>query len=565
MAGKKTLPGQFRQKIQWWYWRHADEWPISALKRYIKALFILLLWTLTAIGLFRLLMFLLPDTLRIPLTGRETGEASKESVALLGSLLAALIGFALQQWKGQEEEERRHQEEENSAISLIEERLCDSRGDLSEIARHYLDFRKKGGVWQSNRVRARREEIWEKLAPPELRCAIAVMENLPEIKDFDWSEQVDALHWASNYLDEDWQSRAVNALLDLQWTEKAWRTILYMWPEVSLGKALFIPDQRTVQGLHFLKLKVNPFGSERAEADADLLKARVIPSWWEKLASLSDGLFFTAPGGGRTAAALLLAYDVLDKRTAFPVYCRITTAQLGLADLARWTAQAIARYIALSPLAFTKCSYDARRAIKRLLFGYMPANPLLYLQEAGLPLIGEGGKVLEEFRTPLADSSRPAFSQTDPLALLGEARPADFPRTLILADVQGVVDTENVVLSFYGLHKALEQVGVTLQVFLAASPATNLQRYGELLEWSEEDLRALLRNRLIFLSPDDSLDAWCDMRVWEEDSVEERLIKAAERNPRRLIQKGNALLQRIGETRRRLRPEDVDEVLGQNL
>ncbi|MFN3763710.1 MAG: hypothetical protein ACK4WK_11005, partial [Anaerolineae bacterium] len=113
------------RRIRWWYWHHADTWPLSALRRFGKALLVLALWALTAIGLFYLLILLLPDTFRISLTGGETGEVSKESVAILGSLLTALIGFGLQQWKGQEEEERRRQEEENRALSLIEEDFCD--------------------------------------------------------------------------------------------------------------------------------------------------------------------------------------------------------------------------------------------------------------------------------------------------------------------------------------------------------------------------------------------------------------------------------------------------------
>lgn len=588
MAGKKTLLGWFGwvkslvgrlrriksplrwlRRIQWWYWHHADDWPLSALRRYGKALFILLLWTLTATGFFYLLIFLLPDTLHAPPTGRGADGVSKESVALLGSLLTALIGFGLQQWKGQEEEERRRREEEDSALSLIGEEFCDLlHRDPSEAARRYLDLRRKGGVWQSNRVRARIEEIWEKGASPELRCAISVMEELPERGEFDRSKQVDALLWAYNHLDEDWKSRAANALIVLggtfpAWAEEAWRAMLGIWPEITLGRGrVSIPDRRIFRGLHHLGLNINPFGSEKAEADAHLLKARVVPLWWERLASLSPGLFFTAPGGGRTAAALLLAYDVLYKRTAFPVYCRVETAQLDLEGLAWWTAQAIARYIALSPPSFTKCPYSTKRAIKRLLSGYMPVDPLLYLQEAGMPSIGEGGKVLEEFRTYLAGSSGPSFVQTDLVALLGEARPADFPRTLILADVQGVVDTEDVILSFYALQEALAQARITLQVFLAASPTTNLQKYGESLEWSEEDLRALLQNRLRLLSSDDSLDAWSDIRVWEGPPVEMRLIAAAARNPRELIDKGNALLRRIGETGCRLIPQDLDEVLG---
>ncbi len=571
MAGGKNLLGRFRRvkfpsrwlrRIRWWYWYHADEWPLWALRQCGKASFILLLWILIAVGLFWLLRSLLPEI------GEGTEGVSKESIALLGSLLTVLIGFGLQQWKSQEDMERRRQEEENGALSQIDGFCGLLRRDLSEAARCYVDFRRKGGVWQSSKVRARREEAWEKEAPQELRCAVSVMEKLPEREGFDRSEQVNALLWAFGHLDEDWQSRAANALFDLggafsEWTEKALRAILGVWPEVTLGRGhISIPVPSILSGLHHLGLNVNPFGSERAEEDAYLLKTRATPSWWEQVNFPTPGLFFTAPGGGRTAAAILLAYDALFERTAFPVYCRIAMTRLRVDDLAAWTAKAIARYISLFPLSFTECPSSTKTAIKRLLSRYLSVDPLLYLQQAGLPSVGEGGKVVEEFRAYLAGPLSPLLSQPDLLTLLSQSHPADFPRVLILADVQGVLGDESALLYFYALSDLLAQVGVILQVFLAVSSFDDgLQGFGKSLEWSDSDLRDLLRRRLRLSSSDDTLDTWCDLRMWGVSSVEDRLISAAGHNPRRLICLGNALLRRIGERAQRLKPQDVDEVL----
>ncbi|MBC7226175.1 MAG: hypothetical protein H5T61_02960 [Thermoflexales bacterium] len=573
MAGRKSSPGWLHRigrwyqdwfrRIQRWYWHLADEWLFLALWRFFKALFILLLWVLGAIGLFYLMRYLLPDTLKIPLVGE-----GKESIAFLGSLLSALIGFGLQQWKGHEEEERRQREEETRAICGIEEEFPDLlRRDLSEGARRYVKFRQMGGIWRHGRIRARLEEVWERGSPPELRCAVALLEKFPEAKDFAPTEECASLLWVYNHLDEDWRSRVADKLLNLggslpEWTEKKWRAIVGIWSEVTLGKDLSAPDRWVIRGLRYLGLSVNLFGPERAEVDAHLLKARVHPSWWEKIALSSSEIFVTVPGGGRTAAALLLAYDVLDRQTAFPVYCRVAALPLSLDNLARWTAQAIARYVALSPSALTKCPYSARQAIKRLLSGYLPVDPLIYLQEAGLSSAGEGGKVQEEFKAYPAGLSKSTLSQADLLRLLDEARPADFPRTLVLLDVQGIMETEDAILSFYAFKDVLVQTGVSFQVFVAASPATSLWKYGESLEWSDEDLRALLQRRLGRLTSEETLDAWCDLRVWEGLAAEERLIAASGHSPRQLISLGNALLRRIGETGRRLTPEDLDEVLG---
>jgi hypothetical protein len=314
----------------------------------MKALLILLLWVLAAIGLFYLLKFLLPDTLNIPLGGDGTGGVSKESVALLGSLLSALIGFGLQQWKGQEEEQRRR-EEENRALGTEEEFSELLHRDLSTAARRYGEFRRKSGVWQSPRVRASREGIWERKAPPELQCAVAVIEGLPESKKFEPAEQARSLRWAHKHLDDEWRSRAAVALFGLErafpeWTEQVWWSTLSICPEITLGRGpVSAPDGHILLGLRTLGLSVNPFGSEKAETDAHLLKARVIPSWWREAETPAPGLFFTAPEGGRTAAALLVAHDALFWRTAFPIYCRIAAMPVDLEDLAQWTAKAIAR------------------------------------------------------------------------------------------------------------------------------------------------------------------------------------------------------------------------------
>lgn len=574
MAGRKSSPGWlgrirrrflriphvYRHAQQWW-WYHADHWLLSAPSRYLKALPVLILWVGTAVLLFRCLVQLLPD--------QVGSREDKESIALLGSLLTALIGFGLQQWKGQEEEERRRREEEARVLGVIEEEFPELlRKDLSAAARRYVEFRRKGGVWQSRKVRASRERIWEGIDRPELRCAVAVIEQFPESKCFDPAEQTQSLLWAYNNLDDEWRSRAASALISMEkafpeWTEEAWRAVLGICPAITLGRGLVaIPDLWILQGLQHLGLRVNPFGSEVAEADAYLLKARVIPSWWRKLEALPSGLFFTAPGGGRTAAALLLAYDVLLWRSAFPIYCQVAETPLGLDDLARWTAKAVARYIALSPISFTRCSYSAKTAIKRLLSSYLPTDPVVYLQQVGLPSVGEGGKVLEEFKTHLAASPDPVLSPSDLLALLGEARPADFPRTLIMADVQGTVEDREAALHFYALGDALDRVGVTFQAFLAVSPSSPLRRYGEFLEWLAEDLRSLLQRRLRLLSSDESLDAWCDGKEkWEGPSAEERFIAAAGQSPQTLIRLGNALLRRIGEREQLLTSQDLDDVL----
>lgn len=546
------------QNLYKWYWHHSEDWLILPITKYLKALFILVLWLFAGVCLFRLVLNIFGIS--------PEGKEEKEIITLAGSLLTAIIGFGLQQWKGQEEEEQRRRQKEDEAISNIEREFSDLlQRDLSEGARRFVELRRELGVWQHSRVRVVLEEVWGKKAPVELRRAVAIIKDLPERKTISPQDSVAALIWAHEYLDQDWRLGAIEELSRLEQPrylletrDEEWWAVIGIWTEVSFETGLVSkPDRDLISGIHYLGLKDNPFSSEKAEKDPILLSANTAPSWWEGPCA---GLSITVPGGGRTAAALLLARNALQERTAFPIYWRVSSSRVVLNDLLRVIAMTVARYIAIRPGSFVSSTSLRRAAISRLLTCYLPTHPLPYLREAGLSPVGEG-KVLEEAFTSCSGiSAQSSLSGREIYNLLGRSIPADFRRMWILVDVQESAGGEDIILNLHTLAENLDRFGVVLQAFLPYSASTDVEVYGRTCFWSDEDLRRLLRTRLL-VGGDETLDAWCDLRRWAGQSAEDRLIAAAQGSPAALIRLGKALLCRIGRVKQKLCSQDLNDVL----
>jgi len=518
--------------------------------RFLKALALLGLWLLVVALIIR---FLLPSLL-----GGLRLEDEKETIALIGTLLTALIGFGIQQWKGLEEEEQRRRQRREEALTAIEDFASLVRNNPSEGARQYIDLKNRGGIWQSGQVRAALEETWEKSAPKELRTVVTVIES-PGAKDKKEPEVKDALLWAYRNLDEDWRCRVAEVLyqkgLGTPQQERLWLSSLKLDPSAATGYA----DWDRVRGLFVLGLDRHPFGLEKSEADPlFLLEVRTFPSWWNKVDSVESGLFVAESGGGRTATALLLTYDFLQSKAAFPVYWRFHQTEATVLSLACIVAQALVDYIAIRPSSFTNSAHSARTAITRLLIGCLE-DPLRAFRRAGLPTAGEGEKVLREIKSCLSDPYFPlTLTLSDYLSLLSDARPDDFPCTVVLLDAQET-PREDTLWDLWNPGEVLARAGIFLKIFLPASPET--ERLGEQLSWSDEDLKELLTRRFALIKPGENVEALCDLKEWGEQSAEALLIAAARRNPAMLIRLGNQLLSRIGQTGRRLTPSDVQKVL----
>jgi len=294
--------------------------------------------------------------------------------------------------------------------------------------------------------------------------------------------------------------------------------------------------------------------------------------------------FITGPSGsGKTAIALLTVRDCLLKRDVFPVYWRVSSTGLTLTqetDVGQIVAEALLAYIAVEPIAFLEQEVEGKAAIAHLL-GYFigtGAELALRLHQAGLPRIGIGSEMLKEIkRLTRGISSRSSPGPEELLRLLSEARPCgDY--TVILLDVQAKgkkANPEDGLRALWRLAATLERRAVFIKAFLPAELfAEPVRRLGEVVPikrlrvaWPGEALEQMLKNRLAFFETD-SLSQWCV--PWEKDlKLDERLVQRATGSPRRLMELGNALLERIGEKARlgeeekRLTGQDLDELLGE--
>jgi len=542
-----------KTKLRRWYWSHANEWWLAILVRFLKAFYILMLWVMGALAVFWFLYHFLPDEVE-----------KKEIISLVGSLITAVIGFTVQQRKQGEEDALREVCELSSFL----------KGDLSEGARHYLELKERPGrAWQSPRIQDALEKAWRENTPPKLQIAMALLsvkegQFWSEVDKIGREQAMEALKWVYKHLDEDWQQRAAELLIKmgrgLDFIKQHWQALLIIWPEISLGQS--IPtylDADLIQGIKHLGLERTPFGHEKAEHTYHLLETRIYPTWWVQVNNDNWGLYITLPKGGRTATALLLAYDALREQSVFPVYWRVNEVNFDLQEIAGVVAKVIARYIAVRPRTFIALTAPRKKAIANLLNHCLDQEPITYLRQVGLPTVGEGKRVIEEITTLIGNVPQMALSRRELLALLSNVCPhADFPRLLILADVQGTVGEETA-LNLYRLGVGLSRVGIILKAFVATDDPASLQAYGELIFWEERDLRELLQSRLSFWKEgEQTLEAWCDLRRWEGLPAEERLLQAARGRPGELIRLGNELLRCIGRKQGLLTPEDFDAILG---
>jgi len=572
-----------RRWLQRACWRLSECWLVSSVVTFLKALLLLALWLGVAFAVFHIFSCLI----QIPGTDK--------SLALLATLVTALVGFGVQQWKSLTEEERDRRQRRQKAIEEIEGLGSLLRSDPSMGARRYVELKARGGrEWKSGQVQYTLQELWNTTAPVELRRTVELLSCLEEDERFfkvaesiGARDSVYALLWARENLDDDWRQKAFagiqqfgrrseyrqhipgEVLLDAE--QSSWRAILRPWPHVSPWRG-FPPsaDPELAKGLRFLRLESSPFGSGEAETDTLLLTCRVAPPWLGDLRGPRPALLVGAPGSGKTATALLLAYDDLRERETFPVYRPITSGALRLSEVARVLAQTLLCYLATTPADFLKREVAGRGAIAHLLIRYAPPNLALCFHQAGLPFTGER-KLLQEidgltqccsFRKPLTDNGL--------LALLGEARPRGFRYTTFLLDVQTEIDegedtsSDRYLQSLLDLSDRLARVAVFVKAFLPGTFQQALRRARlpepVSLEWSDDDLSMLLEDRLKQFG-DETLAAWCDPREGDL-SPDSRLLNAAQGTPGSLMRKGNELLRRIGQTQRLLTARDLDEVLG---
>jgi hypothetical protein len=406
----------------------------------------------------------------------------------------------------------------------------------------------------------------------------------------------DLRHLSNESQDDKVKSRVSQLLVDLgkkqDWTRKkieeydiSYQALrwLDLWPSASPTE-----PQEVVKWLsESVELAFNPFSPELAELDPRLKDYYTRGNIFKSIGGRRPTLVLGQAGSGKTAAALLLAYDCEDpplrprEQNIFPVYWSPnllnTDNDSFLLKVACLTAQAITRYVAHRPDGFLKLSKPRRYGIVRLLSAFVTSPEQLEseLQQAGNAwgtpehLINEVVALYQEVAHEQCLGNLPD--------LLADALPESFdalyfildlPTTALLHSKEATVKN---IRHFLDFTIPLASRGIYLKLFLPKELQTSLDIpsiYNIVtLTWGLDDLQEMINNRISVASSGKkpSLTALCDPGVPKAPSLSERLAKAADGSPRRLLHLGNELItahvQRAPQVPN-LSVEDITSVLG---
>ncbi|MGQ9561859.1 MAG: hypothetical protein ACUVWA_15320 [Candidatus Oleimicrobiaceae bacterium] len=324
--------------------------------------------------------------------------------------------------------------------------------------------------------------------------------------------------------------------------------------------------------IHWCKakgLKFNPFGPEKAEEDPWFSEKRAQPPGWDRIQQPEPTVVWGASGSGLTAARLYLMescgayptpqYDKVihplggeSHRLAVPLVLPIEMLS-GYGKPALWKALTlgIARtnlaLIAETPALFGPDSpLASRQALARLFRLHRPSlgDATVYLQGLGLPV-----RTARDVGSQIAALARhlqvPRFwDDRELIALLRDARLGPFEHQYVCVEIVGdePENVQGVVATLYTIMGALAKVNAFVKLFIPVKP--NGHEGVELveLEWTEEQIRELLKQRLTAAGAAEDVKSLFP-RV--KGDLEDWLVEAAQRGkdaPRRLIRFGNALV-----------------------
>lgn len=347
------------------------------------------------------------------------------------------------------------------------------------------------------------------------------------------------------------------------------RQEMYRWPKLwPVIRPAETPQLNS--WLHQAGLSYNPFGPEQAELDSNLPEHRVYPSIFEtSLRGARPIIVFGAPRSGKTASALLVAFDCANppanprERGAFPIYLKLRpsvsairthTAYLEL--LVQAISRALINFFALNPFSFLEQSSDNRAVLAYLLLYSTGSieNLTLRLAQAGLPQESVGQRLIAE----IADRGKigpklPLLDEQTWLELLQKARPAEFSYIYFLIDVTNdEISPANAGLLSQQLHPLISlviplcSVSVYVKLFMLEILQQHLTIPPDItvdkLTWSPDKLKELLQARLSKAAGKYmDLSQLFDSQSRSPDPTN-RLINAANGSPQQLIRLGNQLL-----------------------
>jgi len=559
-----------------------------------------------------------------------------------GALLSAMVGFVIQQWnRMREEEEREKEQQRRDALAEVEglRELLQQRDYERALMRYQTLEKREPFPWRTRPIQDALRKTWEEEAPEELQRWLSVsrarVEQTPpeaiqnpseategDVKAIFWAfrmlplesekaprilsrlltEKPDLLIVAERVLADDVDGRAllwspelaqvfrkmegkedtpqelVECARRLQTLHRSPSSWLNLWPRDR------VLDPSVDRGVRALKLKCNPFGPEQAEMDPLLREYGYRPpELWEYLSSPQPIVVLGGPGSGKTATALLLAYDCQfpssrpRREGTLPVYFLPYESPLPssgkascrylLDQIARSVAEALLQVIAKHPYLFTEQHPAGQAAVASLWVACLGKGLLgnlgPHLLRAGLREEGAGRKVWQEVRKLAGAAIMP--DEMALLELLGEARPAGFQQTEILMDWGVEPDAARSAAiarsmeAFLRIVPALAARGVYVKAFLprACKPAPE-RGYGVPvieLSWTEEDLKGMLRCRLNYAGIEKLREVYIVDPAALHPDPDEYLVQRAKGSPRTLIRLGNQMVSRVEEAT--LRPEHL--------
>lgn len=404
--------------------------------------------------------------------------------------------------------------------------------------------------------------------------AVTFLDNTYKIIEYEFSKEfLEQLHWSSLLL--------------------SWSSITFWRREPSSIRS------RT------LEIGQNAFVSRVAESDPFLFPPgqadnnwttytsqppKLRAGWYEELrrqVSSSRAIFVAgAPGFGKTAAALMLAWDELLARpdgvllpsSTLPIYCpyRIDSVESFLRQFARIYAKTLMGYLAATPYDFLQSPTRNQSAMAMLLVCCLgPGDELrsqfLLHRIRRTPMSPRFFDVLRE-RTKDVNPERMNLKQIDTeqlLALLFEAIPNSVVRRLPIIDIQSSIASGAAVTTlpynFLTEVELLTQSGMGSTIFLPLKLANqSLSPTGVIFPvWIHYEIRQLLENRLSSVTrmPQYDLSVFCDFRgVDSIEDIQDRLIEESQMLPGRLIEIVQRFIQRIEQTNSLLDQDAIDNI-----
>ncbi|HIE38577.1 MAG TPA: hypothetical protein EYP77_05845 [Anaerolineae bacterium] len=510
---KEVRRGDCRRRL-WRRWRL----PCNII---ILALPLLAFWLLAAILLFLLSLGLLC------VIGVQT--AGDETIALVGTLIAAIIGFAVQQWNTLAQEEKERRERRHRALREIEDlRKALRAGDYVQALSLYRSFRERqrGGPWEDLEVERVLESAWLETAPVPLRVWTGLCEEPGELRVD--RECVEALVWAWR-LEEERAERVLDKMIAKENLRQLVEVLgsdaagVLLLRSPGIGKRLDAlhrekdlsqeqkkdlrklrtlrrrpvrlpppwygvdrpPDPEDVaEAVRRLGLSGNPFGPEQAELDPKMKDYGIWPRSLSRARGPRPALVFGSPGHGKTAAALLLMYRCLfppanpEEGKVFPVRLDLIetwpeTCPGWLDVLGRAVAETLLQASVLDPYALFEQKPDVASAIAFLFSTHLRSDALeLRLRRAEMEegsryyVLGEVQRLTGGFTL---ETPLDVYTTLD---LIGKARPAGLTCTYIFLDLPSVLCRWNLSTVTASLQPLLEIAmplasrGVYLKAFL---------------------------------------------------------------------------------------------------